>query len=128
MHPIRADWRIDSGLHVSAIEVDLRSWREVIPLVDNAENIEKMRACVEDMVDVEAWVDFQCRRKYIVKEVTSLRNVLWQWQWTRWWESEVGVDVVGISAGVGKLLGSGHEARVQGKCVCPIVQIWHDRH
>lgn len=69
LHPICANRRIDGGLHITTVEIDLRSWRKVVTWIDNPKDVEKMRACVEDVVDVKAWINFKRRGEYVVEKV-----------------------------------------------------------
>ena len=87
-----------------------------------------MRACVEDMIDVETRVDFKRRSEYIIEDVTIQRGICRQWQGTRWWIGEVGVNVIGVPARIGTLLGCGQEGLVQVEYVLPIVYIGYDRN
>ncbi len=75
LHPIR--WRcIDSSLYIAAIEIHLGAWREIITWIDYAEHVKKMRAGIQDVIDVEARIDLQGGAENISKDVAAVGAVL----------------------------------------------------
>lgn len=71
LEPVRVDISVQGLLDVRAVEVDFGSGRRVITSVDDTKLAEWMRACLGDMVDVEAGVNFKNRRVEIVELITG---------------------------------------------------------
>ena len=100
--PIRVCGGMEGGFDVTAVEVHLRARWIVVSGVNDAKLGVRMRAGLGDMVDVEAWIDFEYRRVNVVEDVAGviairvwIRVWIWKdWNWTRLGrEGEVLIDV-----------------------------------
>lgn len=89
---------MESFLDVGAVEVDLGAWGLVVTLVDYAELAEWMGACLGDVIDVEARVDFEDGAVEVVELVATVvvaAGRLWKdWEWSlRRREAEIGIQI-----------------------------------
>ncbi len=72
LHPIGSNGCIDGGLDVGSIKVDLCIFWKIVPSVNYTEDIKQVRAGVQNMIDVEARIDFQSRGEDVIKDVTTI--------------------------------------------------------
>jgi len=131
LEPLGADVGVECHLDVGAVEVDLGAWGRVVAGVDYAELGVWVRACLGDVVDVEAGVHLEDSGVEVVELVARVvlravrvgedgESALW------WGEGEVLVHVVGVTAllvVLGDLL---HERVVQEEQVLPEVYEWEE--
>lgn len=96
--PVGTDGSVDGLLYVGTVEVDNFSWWDVVADVHSSEDGPGVGAHVADMVDVEAWVDFENGGESIIEHIASgVLAGVWVWEerkWARRWEGEVLVHVV----------------------------------
>lgn len=125
LHPLLY-WRVDSLLHVRAIEVDGCSCGCVIERARKPENIPQKRACRCDLIDVKARIDEQFGVEDSIPQVALARGVVGHW---RIWKGPSGriykvfVQEGSVPAGVGLLVEEVHEGCVERKEGCPVVDI-----
>ena len=126
LEPLGADVGVECHLDVGAVEVDFGTWGRVVAGVDYAKLGVWVRACLSDVVDVEAGVHLENGGVEVVELVAGVvlravwvgenrESALW------WWEGEVLVHIVGVTAllvVLGDLL---HECVVQEEQVLPKV-------
>ena len=129
LEPFGADVGVERKLDVSAVEVDLSTWRRVVSGVDYAELRVRVRASLGDVVDVEARVDLENGRVEVVKLVASVvLRAVWVRKnregTLRWGEREVLVHVVGVATLLVVLSDLLHECVVQEQQVLPEVDEW----
>lgn len=100
--PIGSQRGIDGLLHVGAVEVDGCAGGLVVAGVYDTELGPEMRACVKNVVDVEARVYFERGVEDVGEDVAAGGGgVRGGWEGAGGWECQVFVKVGGVIAGVG---------------------------
>lgn len=127
LHPVR--WRcIDGSLYIAAIEIYLGAWREIITWIDYAEHVKKMRAGIQNMINVEARIDLQGGAENISKDIAALGAVLgWRkWAWRR--KRKIFIYIICVATRRRPFMNCGGECLIQAEYPFPIVQIWYNRY
>ena len=133
LEPVGVYVSVESLLDVGAIEIDLGAWRRVVSRVYYAQLAVRVRACLCDVVDVEAGVDLKYRCIESIKHIAGVglggvrvgenRELLLGRR-----ELEVGVQVRGVVARILTLANSLHESLVEVEEVLPELDVWQENN
>ena len=131
LEPVGVYVSVESLLDVGAIEVDLGAWRRVVSRVDYAQLAVRVRACLCDVVDVEAGVDLKYRCIESIKHIAGVglggvRVRENRELFLRRRELEVGVQVRGVVARILTLSNSLHKSLVEIEEVLPELDVWQE--
>ena len=124
--------RVDGGLHVAAVEVDVGAGRHVVEGAREAEHVPEQRAGGGDLVDVEARVDLECGVEdgvpHVAGALVAAGKLALRWLRTGWGVGEILGEVVGVAAGIGEAVHLGEIRRVEVDERAPVIDKRYGRN